>query len=89
MDSSPQQPRVLALAQAMRARRKAMGLTQVALAKLAGCGPDFVYDLEVGKPSIRFDKLLDVLEVLGIELVLREGRNVLSTSIDTGEKVPR
>jgi HTH-type transcriptional regulator / antitoxin HipB len=81
METNAKQRHMLALAQAIRARRKAMGLTQIALAKLAGCGPDFLYDVEAGKPSLRFDKLLDVLEVLGIELVVREGRNVLSTAM--------
>jgi HTH-type transcriptional regulator / antitoxin HipB len=89
MDSEDKQRRAVALAQAIRGRRKSMGLTQIALAKLAGCGPDFVYDAEVGKQSLRFDKLLDVLEVLGIELVLCEGKNVLRVSMDTNAKVPR
>jgi HTH-type transcriptional regulator / antitoxin HipB len=88
MDSF-QKERAVALALAIRARRKSMGLSQIALAKLAGCGPVFVYDAEVGKPSLRFDKLLDVLEVLGIELVLCEGKNVLRMAMDSGAKVPR
>jgi HTH-type transcriptional regulator / antitoxin HipB len=89
MDSNSQKPRVLLLAHAIRARRKAMGLTQIEVAKLAGCGPDFIYDVETGKPSLRFDKLLDLLEVLGIELVVCEGRNVLSTSMGLGLKATR
>jgi HTH-type transcriptional regulator / antitoxin HipB len=89
MDSEAKQRRAIGFAQAIRVRRKSMGLTQIALAKLTGCGPDFVYDVEVGKPSLRFDKLLDVLEVLGIELVLCEGKNVLRVSMDTSAKVPR
>lgn len=66
-----------ALARAVRARRKALKLTQVDLSRLAGCGPDFVYDVEVGKASLRLDKLLDVLGVLGLELVVSQGKNVL------------
>lgn len=62
-----------ALASAVRARRKALGVTQIQLARLAGCGPVFVYALETGKKTMRLDKLLAVLEVLGLELVVSQG----------------
>jgi y4mF family transcriptional regulator len=52
----------------VRSRRRALHLTQATLAQLAGCGPDFVYDLERGKPTVRLDKLIEVLAVLGLEL---------------------
>ena len=45
----------------------------VCAAALAGCGPVFIYDLESAKTTLRLDKLLDVLDVLGLELVLRRG----------------
>jgi y4mF family transcriptional regulator len=54
----------------VRQRRKRLGVTQQALAHMAGCGPVFVYNIEHGKPSLRLDKLLDVLDVLGLELVV-------------------
>ena len=66
-----------ALAEAVRARRKALGVTQIELAELAGCGPVFIYDLEAGKPTLRLDKLLDVLDVLGLEIVVRAGKSRL------------
>jgi len=66
------------LAQVVRRRRKALGITQIVLSELAGCGPAFIYDVERGKATLRLDKLLDVLEVLGLELVLREGKARLS-----------
>lgn len=69
--------RPLTMALAVRARRKALRLTQIALSHLAGCGPDFVYDVEVGKPTLRLDKLLELLNVLGLELVLQEGKEAL------------
>ena len=80
MDSkmpSPHGAHTRALGLAIRARRKALKLTQVDLSKLAGCGPDFVYDVEAGKTSLRLDKLLDLLSVLGVELVLGQGKNGL------------
>lgn len=85
MDSkhaSPHAARAAALARAIRARRKALKLTQVDLSRLAGCGPDFVYDVEAGKISIRLDKLLDVLGVLGLELVVSQGKDVLRVAAD-------
>lgn len=75
--SSPHTGRSAALGRAIRARRKALRLTQIDLSRLAGCGPDFVYDVEAGKPSLRLDKLLDVLDILGLELVLGQGKNGL------------
>ena len=56
------------LALAIRQRRKAMGLTHAELAELAGCGPDFLYDVERAKPTLRLDKLLAVLNTLGLTL---------------------
>lgn len=54
----------------MNARRRALGLRQTELAELAGTSARFVYDVERGKPSLRLDKLIDLLDVLGLELVL-------------------
>jgi HTH-type transcriptional regulator/antitoxin HipB len=52
----------------IRRWRKHLRLTQRKLADLAQCGPDFLYDLERGKPSVRLDKLVSVLDVLGLRL---------------------
>lgn len=60
-----------ALAAEVRGKRKALGLTQAELARLAGCGPVFLYAVERGKPTVRVDKLLDVLRVLGLELAVQ------------------
>jgi y4mF family transcriptional regulator len=75
--SSELASRVAAFARAVRARRKALRLTQIALSRLAGTGPDFVYDVENGKTTLRLDKLLALLDVLGLELVLDEGKGRL------------
>ena len=74
---SPHAARMATLARAIRARRKALRLTQIDLSRLAGCGPDFVYDVEAGKATLRLDKLLDLLAVLGLSLVVSQGREVL------------
>ena len=65
----------------MRNRRKSLGLTQQELARLAGCGLAFLYELESGKATVRLDKLLGVLGVLGLELSLVEGKDALG--VDT------
>jgi HTH-type transcriptional regulator / antitoxin HipB len=57
----------------VRKRRKALHITQQELARLAGCGLVFVYNLERGKASLRFDKLLAVLGVLGLEVAVTAG----------------
>lgn len=62
------------LAGAVRRRRKELGLRQAEVADLAGCSQRFVHTVEQGKPSLRLDKLLDVLEVLGLGLSLVPGR---------------
>lgn len=59
------------LADRVRSRRKSLGLRQADLADLAGCGVRFVHMVENGKATLRLDKVLDVLEVLGLEFVVR------------------
>ncbi len=59
------------LAAEVRRKRKLLKLTQKELAELAQCGPDFLYDLERGKPTVRLDKLVPVLEVLGLRFTLQ------------------
>lgn len=55
----------------VRARRRALGLRQEELAELSGTSVRFVRELEHGKATVRLDKVLVVLEALG--LVLRTG----------------
>lgn len=66
-----------ALGAAIRERRKALSLNQAELSSLAGVGLAFLYELEHGKPSVRLDKLLAVLSVLGLELELKSGKHAL------------
>ncbi len=59
------------LAKEIMAMRKSAGLTQAQLAKRAGVGLRFVRDLEQGKPTVRLDKVNQVLALFGCELVVR------------------
>jgi HTH-type transcriptional regulator/antitoxin HipB len=58
------------LADAVRAAREAAGLTQANLAERAKVGLKFLYELESGKATLRKDKVQDVLEVLGLRLLV-------------------
>ena len=53
-------------------RRKAQGLTQAELAGLGQTGNRFVSELERGKGTVQFDKVMHVLHLLGLELVVVE-----------------
>ncbi|MGL5928280.1 MAG: type II toxin-antitoxin system Y4mF family antitoxin [Dermatophilaceae bacterium] len=53
---------------AIRKRRRDLGLTQAEVADLGTVSVKFLIDLEQGKPSVRLDKVMDVLDVLGLEL---------------------
>lgn len=68
------------LGAAVRARRRALRLNQAELANLAGVGPAFLYELEHGKPTLRIDKVLAVFTVLGLELHVRDGKQLLSVA---------
>jgi len=57
-----------ALAGIIRFHRKKAGLTQIALARLAGVGKATVFDVEKGKTSVQLDKLLSILAVLNIRI---------------------
>lgn len=55
---------------ALRAARKQIGLTQPQLALAAGVGVRFIVDLEAGKPTVRLEHVLRVIDALGAELQL-------------------
>ena len=67
----------ISLGKAIRAERQRLSLTQTQLAEFAGCGLTFVNQLERGKPSVRLDKLFEVLEVLGLSVTLAKGKELL------------
>jgi len=52
----------------VRTARKAQKATQVELAQFANVGTRFVRDVEDGKESVQFDKLMRVLSTLGLRL---------------------
>jgi y4mF family transcriptional regulator len=55
-----------------RAARKKQGLTQLDLAGLAGKSNRFLIDLERGKETLQMQMVIDVLALLGLELIIKE-----------------
>ncbi len=75
LDGSSMNPLFQDLAARVRARRKELDLTQQDLADLSRCSPRFVGALEAGKHAVRLDKLVELLDALGLELrVVRRDR---------------
>ncbi len=56
------------LAGAIRFHRKRAGLSQQALARLAGVGKTAVFDLEKGKETVQLDTMVKVLLALNISI---------------------
>jgi HTH-type transcriptional regulator/antitoxin HipB len=61
-------PSVAVLGATVRRLREQAGLRQRDLALAAGVGERFLVELEAGKPTVRLDKVLTVLEALGARL---------------------
>jgi len=60
----------LALGQLIRQHRKSMGLTQKDAAGLSGVGERFLSELERGKPLASLGKTIQVLNRLGLKIVI-------------------
>ena len=58
------------LGDALRVARKQLRLTQPQLALAAGVGVRFIVDLEAGKPTLRLENVLRVIDALGGEIQL-------------------
>ena len=63
--SKPRTASPLAIAEFVKARRSANGLTQRQLGELAEVGTRLISDLERGKPTTRLDAVNRVLAVFG------------------------
>lgn len=53
-------------------RRKGQRLTQVELAGLGQLGNRFIGELENGKGTVQFDKVMHVLDLLGLDVLVVE-----------------
>ncbi|PND33651.1 transcriptional regulator [Achromobacter pulmonis] len=62
------------LGELVKVVRRSQGLLQADLAGLSGTGNRYVVDLERGKPTLQLQKVLDVLDLLGLEVRLSAKR---------------
>ena len=55
----------------VREQRKRLALKQIDIAGLGNTGNRFIVDLESGKPTLQLQKVLDILGLLGLEVMVR------------------
>lgn len=79
LDSSPS---LSALGGTIRTMRKRYNLTQQELADQSNCGITLINQLEMGKQTLRLDKLLSVLSVLGLQIKIESGKKGLISEIE-------
>lgn len=58
----------MSVSEIVKARRRDLNLTQAEAAILAGVSARFVFDVENGKQSVAMDRLLLLLDALGLEM---------------------
>jgi y4mF family transcriptional regulator len=64
-------PTVERLGALVRARRSRLSISQQQLADLAGVGRRFISELEAGKPTLEFDRVVQCCAALGIDILAR------------------
>ncbi|HOG14710.1 MAG TPA: helix-turn-helix transcriptional regulator [Synergistales bacterium] len=53
----------------VKRKRKELGITQAELAERAGVGLRFLRELEQGKPTLRLDKVNQLLDMFGFQMI--------------------
>lgn len=56
----------------VREQRRELSLRQIDLAGIGNTGNRLIVDIEKGKPTVQLQKVLDVLDLLGLELIVRQ-----------------
>ena len=69
--ASPAVRSAIDLGQIVREQRHQLNLRQTDLAGIGNTGNRLIVDIEKGKPTVQLQKVLDVLDLLGLELVVR------------------
>ena len=65
----------------IREQRKRLALKQLDLAGLGNTGNRFIVDLENGKPTVQLQKVLDLMDLLGLEVVVRTKASRATSSL--------
>jgi HTH-type transcriptional regulator / antitoxin HipB len=55
----------------VRQQRKKLAMNQLDIAGLGNTGNRFIVELERGKPTLQLQKVLDVMDLLGLELIVQ------------------
>lgn len=64
--------KITRISETVQRRRKALGLTQLELADLADVSERLIRDVETGRLTIKTEKLLTILEALGLEIRIQK-----------------
>ncbi|MBI1891401.1 MAG: helix-turn-helix transcriptional regulator [Burkholderiales bacterium] len=59
------------LGQFVKQYRTSQKILQADIVGLANTGNRFIVDLEKGKPTLQLQKVLDVLDLIGLEVIVR------------------
>ena len=70
------------LGTAIKKRRKALQMSQEDLALLSETSINFICQLEKGKNTVRLDKILDVMQSVGLEFNVINGSSQISFKED-------
>ncbi len=54
----------------VRERRKELGYTQAFVSDFTGLSVSFISDVENGKPTIEFEKTLQLIQILGMDFLV-------------------
>ena len=65
----------------IREQRRRLALKQLDLAGLGNTGNRFIVDLENGKPTVQLQKVLDLMDLLGLEVVVRSKASRSASSL--------
>lgn len=60
------------LGQSIRARRKELGYTQKYLSEYTGLSITFISQLERGKPTAEIEKTIQLIYILGMDLMIEK-----------------
>lgn len=66
------------LGRILRHQRKQLDLSQLDIAGMGNTGNRFIVELEHGKPTVQLQKVLDVMDLLGLEMVVRPRHTLVS-----------
>lgn len=73
MKKNMEHPQIVTLGLTIEAERKKRRMTQTQLAELSNTSINFVSQIERGKKTAQIGKVIDVLQILGLQIVIKRG----------------